>query len=274
MRIGLVLADGTWAQITAAARRADAAGIDAVGFWDHYHSPSLAFAPHNGWAVYGYLAAITRHLRLCPLVLDAPNYSIGRLAKESAMLAILSGGRFELGIGIGDIPDEEAAWGQPPMQDTRTRVAWLTETIAALRLAWRGTFVDFAGDHVHLKGARCAPPPPAPPRVVVGAGGSPRLVRAATHYADEINVYGDPALIAQARATIAACGRPVTLSACADEFEHFGDHIPGTLADQLAPWREQGIDRLFISLYAPYDYLLPSLCEMSPEVEVLAPRAG
>ena len=272
MRIGLVLADGTWEQITSAARRADAAGIDAVGFWDHYHSASLAFAPHNGWAVYGYLAAVTHRVRLCPLVLDAPNYSIGRLAKESAMLAILSGGRFELGIGIGDAPagdlaDEEAAWGQPPYPDAATRIATLAETIAALRLVWSGQPVDFAGAHVHLAGARSAPPPPVPPRVVVGAGASPRLVREAAAYADEINVYGDPSLIATADAVIAGAGRPIALSSCADEFEHFDDHVPGTLGDQLATWRQRGLDRLFITLYAPYDFLLPHLCELIARAE-------
>ena len=82
MQIGIVLADGTWDEIVAAARKADAAGLHAVGFWDHYHSANPAFAPHNGWAVYGYLAAATERIHLCPLVLDGPNYSIGRLAKE------------------------------------------------------------------------------------------------------------------------------------------------------------------------------------------------
>jgi hypothetical protein len=191
------------------------------------------------------------------------------------MLAILSGGRFELGIGIGDVPEEEAAWGQPPMPAAPTRVAWLAETIAALRLAWRGIPVDFAGDHVHLAGAHSIPPPPAPPRVVVGASPALRLVRAAATYADEINVYGDPALIVKARATIAASGRQVALSACADEFDHFGTQVPGPLPDQLATWREQGLDRLFITLYAPYQYLLPRLCALAESnSDAVAPTAS
>lgn len=122
MRIGVVLADGTWPQIVAAARTAVQGGIDAVGFWDHYHSTNPAFAPHNGWAVYGFLASVTERIRLCPLVLDGPNYRVGRLAKESAMLSILSEGRFDLGIGIGDIPEEEAAWGEPPYADAAVRM--------------------------------------------------------------------------------------------------------------------------------------------------------
>ncbi len=48
-----------------------------------------------------------------PLVQDRSNYLLGPLAKESAMLALLSGGRFELGLGAGDYPAEQEAWGQP-----------------------------------------------------------------------------------------------------------------------------------------------------------------
>ena len=260
MKVGIVLADGTWPQIVGAATTADTGGLDALGFWDHYHSTNPAFAPHNGWAVYGFLAAATRRIRLCPLVLDGPNYRIGRLAKETAMLAILSDGRFDLGIGIGDIPEEEAAWGDAPYPDTTTRLDWLEETIAALRLVWTGKPVDFAGSHVRLRGACCPPAPPAPPPVVIGAGGSARLARRAAAYADEINVYNNSVTIAAARGAIAESGRTIELSACADEFDDFGDHLPGSLVDRLEGWREQGIDRLFITLYAPFA-LLPHLCD-------------
>jgi alkanesulfonate monooxygenase SsuD/methylene tetrahydromethanopterin reductase-like flavin-dependent oxidoreductase (luciferase family) len=266
MRVGIVLIDGTWPQIVDAARQADGASIDSVGFWDHYHSSYPGWEPHNGWAVYGYLAANTERIRLCPLVLDGPNYSIGRLAKETAMLSILSGERFDLGIGIGDVPEEEEAWGQPPYPDASVRIDWLEETIAALRLAWTGEKVDFTGEHIRLRGAHCPPAPPSPPPVVIGAASSMRIVRRAAAYADEINVYNNPAVIEGARQVIAASGRDIVLSSCADQFDDFGDQIPGTLEEQLAGWRDRGIDRLFISLYEPYA-LLPRLCEAIPAVQ-------
>lgn len=269
MRIGIVLADGTWSQIVDAAATADAGGLDAVGFWDHYHSANPAFAPHNGWAVYGFLASATRRIRLCPLVLDGPNYRTGRLAKESAMLAILSGGRFDLGIGVGDIPEEEAAWGEPPYADAATRLDWLEETVAALRLVWSGEPVDFGGRHVRLQGACCPPAPPAPLPVVIGAGRSKRLARRAAAYADEINVYNDAAAITAAREAIAGSGRAVRLSTCTEEFEVFGNQVPVTAVDQLERWREQRIDRLFITLYAPFT-LLPRLCDAVARLDASA----
>jgi alkanesulfonate monooxygenase SsuD/methylene tetrahydromethanopterin reductase-like flavin-dependent oxidoreductase (luciferase family) len=260
MRIGIVLVNGTWPQIVDAVRQADAGGIDAVGFWDHYHSSYPGWEPYNGWAVYGYLAAITERIRLCPLVLDGPNYTIGRMTKETAMLSILSDGRFDLGIGIGDVPEEEEAWGQPPYADANTRIDWLEETIAALRLAWSGEPVDYTGQHLRLRGAHCPPGPNVYPPVVIGAGPSLGMVRRAVAFADEINVYNNPRLIAGAKDIIAASGRDILLSSCADQFEDFGDQVPGTLEDQLRAWRETGIDRLFISLYEPYAFL-PLLCE-------------
>jgi alkanesulfonate monooxygenase SsuD/methylene tetrahydromethanopterin reductase-like flavin-dependent oxidoreductase (luciferase family) len=242
MRIGVVLADGTWPEIVEAAQQADDAGIHTLGFWDHYHSINPEFEPHNGWALYGFLASVTRRIQLCPLVLDGPSYSIGRLAKETAMLSIMSGGRFELGIGIGDMPDEERAWGQSPYQDAHARIEWLDETISALRLVWQGEPVDFTGKHVNLCGARCTPAPSRPPRVVVGAGMSSKLVDRAVSYADEVNVYNNHPTIERARQAIESCDRSVELSVTTDRFEDFGNHVPGSLDGLLGAWHGQGVD--------------------------------
>lgn len=138
MQVGIVLAGGNWPAVLEAAQRADVSAIDALGFWDHFHTERQDYAPTVGWAVYGALAALTKRLRLVPMVLDRPNYSLGVLAKESSMLGVISGGRFELGIGAGDYPAEEAAWGLPPYADAPTRVAELAEAVAALRQVWTG----------------------------------------------------------------------------------------------------------------------------------------
>ena len=56
------------------------------------------------------LAAIaTERIRLVPMVICRLNYTLGVLAKETSILSIVSGGRFELGIGAGDYPAEYAA---------------------------------------------------------------------------------------------------------------------------------------------------------------------
>jgi alkanesulfonate monooxygenase SsuD/methylene tetrahydromethanopterin reductase-like flavin-dependent oxidoreductase (luciferase family) len=112
---------GRWDDVVAGARLAEQEGLDAVGFWDHYHSENPDWALTCGWAAYGYLAAITERVRLVPMVLCRPNYLLGVLAKESSILQIASGGRFELGIGAGDYPGNSPP-GACPMP--RRRSGW------------------------------------------------------------------------------------------------------------------------------------------------------
>lgn len=181
------------------------------------------------------------------------------------MLSFLIEGRFDLGIGIGDIP-EQAAWGEPPYADAAVRMEWLEEVVAALRLAWTGHPVEFTGRHVRLRDACCPLAAPSPPPVVIGAGGSNRLVRRAVSYADEINVYYHPDCIATARKVVQKSGRVVALSACIDEYDLVGEHLSGTMLERLRRWQEQGIDRLFVTLYEPFA-LLPLICQAVPHMQ-------
>lgn len=47
----------------------------------------------------------------------------------------------------------------------------------------------------------------------------------------------------------------MTLSVAVDQFEDFGDHLPASLDDLLGEWQGRGIDRLFITTYAPFAFL-------------------
>lgn len=245
IRIGVTLSpSGSWPEITAAATLADQLGLDAVGFWDHYHAERPEWAMICGWSAYGYLAAITRRIRLVPMVICRLNYTLGVLAKESSVLAIASGGRFELAIGAGDYPQEYAAWHQP-YPDAATRIAALGEHVAALRELWTGNLITLIGDCVQLTDAACTPVPPQPPKVVVGAGSSKRLIDAAVAYAGELNVYENEATVAYARDRIATSGRPIALSVA-------GQRDPGTwpndLATTLSHWQALGVSRYFLSV--------------------------
>ncbi len=243
MRVGIVLSPaGNWPAILAAAQLADSSGLDAVGFWDHYHSERPEWAYVCGWSAYGALAMATSRIHLVPMVICRLNYTTGVLAKETALISIVSGGRFELGIGAGDYPAEYTAWHQP-FPDAGTRVAALEETIAALRLLWKGELVTFEGQHVQLTNAACTPAPPAPPRVVAGVGGSRRLIRSAVAYADELNVYADEELLRYARAEIERSGRAVDLSV----FLHWNEW-PADLRGELGRWAALGVSRSFVNI--------------------------
>ncbi|HEY7356468.1 MAG TPA: LLM class flavin-dependent oxidoreductase, partial [Ktedonobacterales bacterium] len=199
MRLGVNLGPtGDWAAMLTAAQIADKLGFDAVGFLDHYHTDELEWPYISGWSAYGALALATARIHLTPLVIDHLNYLPGVLAKETATLAIASGGRFELGIGAGDYFQEARAWGLE-VPEAGARIARLQETVTVLRHIWSGTRVTFEGAYLHLKDAAAIPAPTPAPRVMVGAGSSRRLIRSAVEYADEINVYADDDLIRFAR---------------------------------------------------------------------------
>jgi alkanesulfonate monooxygenase SsuD/methylene tetrahydromethanopterin reductase-like flavin-dependent oxidoreductase (luciferase family) len=243
MRVGAILSPvGDWQAILESAKIADAGGLDAVGFWDHYHSEKPEWAYVCGWSAYGMLAAATKRIKLTPMVICRLNYTLGVLAKESALLAIVSGGRFELGIGAGDYPIEYSAWHQP-FPDATTRVETLEETIAALRLIWQGGAVTYSGKHVQLTDAACTPAPPLAPRVVAGVGGSRRMIRSAVAYADELNLYGDEELVKFARVEIAKSGRAIDLSV-AITWEQWPDDVRSA----LAKWEDLGISRTFVTM--------------------------
>ena len=212
MRIAALLTPTPdWTAVIGAARTADDLGLDAVGLWDHYHSGQPDWGYVAGWAALGAIAASTTRVKVLPMVLNNLHYEPGVIAKESSILARLSGGRFELGIGAGDWPASFAAWGTR-FPDVDERIDRLVEAIDIVRLAWSGVAVDYAGRYTTLRGAICTPRPDEPPRIVVGIGGSRRALERVVAVADEINVYADPALVVEARSASSAVARDVGLS--------------------------------------------------------------
>ncbi len=248
MHIGVNLGPtGDWASMLAAARQADALGFATVGFLDHYHAPRLDWSYLCGWSLYGALAMATSRIALVPMVIDRLNYLPGVLAKEVASLSILSGGRFELGIGAGDFFEEARAWGTL-IPTPAERIAGLKETVQVLQSIWTGESINFAGNFIHLTEAAVTPTPLAPPRIVIGAGSSRSLIASAVEYADEINVYANEDLIRFARQQIAACGRTVALSVFVWEW-------PDDLPAKLTMWEQLGVERTFLTFWHPFEKL-------------------
>src|SRR5262245_11702497 len=95
------------------ARDAEAAGWDAVLLWDHVayrRRPSPAAAPT---AVLTAIAAATSRVRIGMLAAALPRRRPWKLARETATLDVLSGGRLILGVGLGSQAHEEyAAFGE------------------------------------------------------------------------------------------------------------------------------------------------------------------
>jgi alkanesulfonate monooxygenase SsuD/methylene tetrahydromethanopterin reductase-like flavin-dependent oxidoreductase (luciferase family) len=248
MRIGVNLGPtANWTAVLKAAQKADKSGFDALSFLDHYQATKPEGGYVCGWSLYGALAMATTRIKLVPMVICRLNYLPGVLAKETTMLAIMSGGRFELGIGAGDYFEEMHAWGIP-VPKAEARIDGLKETIQVLQRIWKGEEVTYEGKHIHVHNGFCAPAPDRVPRVVVGVGNSRRLLHSAVEYADELNVYADDALIREAQREVEASGRKVSVSTCVWEWRE-------DIEEKLKEWEQLGIERTFVTFWEPFEQL-------------------
>jgi probable F420-dependent oxidoreductase len=124
----------------------------------------------------GYVAAVTSDIRLGVAVVNHPFASPLLLAKQAATVDVLSGGRLDLGIGIGWLEQEFTGSGAT----MKARGARTEEYVAALRTLWSGTGTRFAGEHYEIPAGKQEPLPvqkPGPP-VILGGMSRPAMERA------------------------------------------------------------------------------------------------
>jgi probable F420-dependent oxidoreductase len=110
------------------------------------------------------------------------------LAKEAATLAMLSGGRFELGIGAGWMRSDYEESGIT-MDPPGTRVSRLAEAVSVIKSFFADDVVSFDGDHYKLSDLAGRPKvrPEWAPRVMIGGGGR-RVLSLAARQADIVAI--------------------------------------------------------------------------------------
>src|SRR3984893_4595558 len=124
----------------------------------------------------GYVAARTSRIRLGVAILNLPFVSPAYLAKQATTVDVLSGGRLDLGLGIGWMPEEFTVTGGSPAR----RGARAAEYLAVLRTLWAGEGSPVAREFVSAPAGRQAPRPvqqPGPP-VLLGGMSRPAMERA------------------------------------------------------------------------------------------------
>jgi probable F420-dependent oxidoreductase len=148
-----------------------------------------------------YVAAATERIRLATGVLILPQRNPLVLAKEVASLDRLSGGRLELGIGVGWVREEAEALGA----SFDDRGARTDEYVAAMRALWRDPVATFHGERVRFEGVVSEPRPLQPGGVPIVIGGhSPAAARRAGRYGDGFYPLGvTPDKLARLRTIVA-----------------------------------------------------------------------
>lgn len=171
----------TFEALEARAVAAEAAGFGGIALMDHL-APPLAEDRDlfEAMVTATWLAARTETLRVGHLVLCDSFRHPAVLAKQAVSIDHASGGRFDLGIGWGSVPDEIDRFGVGAT-DTPARVERLAETLEVVRALWSGEPVEFAGRHHRVAGGRQRPRPRGDIPIVVGGAGPRTLALVARH---------------------------------------------------------------------------------------------
>lgn len=169
--VPIVAAGAAWAE---RARQIERLGYATLHVPDHFRE-QLAPVPALAAA-----ALATTRLRVGALVFCNDFRHPVVLAKEAATLDVLSGGRFELGLGAGWLREEYDQAGIP-FDGPGTRVDRLVESVAIVKGLLRGERVTFKGRHYTVAGLEGRPRPVQQPlpAIVIGGGGRRMLTLAA-----------------------------------------------------------------------------------------------
>jgi probable F420-dependent oxidoreductase len=222
---------GGWSRLLELARAADRAGIDRLAVSDHivfgenldaYADPASGgteggkqpTGPDGHWlepmTLLAVLAGMTERIRLSTSILLAALRRPAVLAKEAATLDVLSGGRLDLGVGIGWQREEYEAAGL----DFHRRGDLLDHTLAVCQTLWRDEVAEFSDEHLHFERIHAMPKPVQPRGVPLWISGRinartvARVVRFGSGWIPWGDEIADPARgIAILREALAGAGR-------------------------------------------------------------------
>jgi alkanesulfonate monooxygenase SsuD/methylene tetrahydromethanopterin reductase-like flavin-dependent oxidoreductase (luciferase family) len=229
---------------------ADRVGLDLVTTQDHPYQPGFL----DSWTLQSYIAGRTSRIRLSHNVLNLPLRPPVMLARAAASLDLLSGGRFELGIGAGRVYDAIAAMGGPSLTPGQA-VDALEDAITIVREVWatdKPGLVIVNGKQYRVDGAARGPAPAHHIGIWVG-GGMPRMLRLIGRVGDGWSVPirlflpgGPPALEAPNRiideAALAAGRDPAAVRRIVTFPGRFAESPRGLLDGPPAQWAEELAD--------------------------------
>jgi alkanesulfonate monooxygenase SsuD/methylene tetrahydromethanopterin reductase-like flavin-dependent oxidoreductase (luciferase family) len=154
-------------------------GLDYVAIQDHPYQRRYV----DTWTLMSAIAAKTTTLRVFPDVACLPLRPPAMLAKTAATLDLLSGGRFELGLGGGAFWDAIEAYGGP-FRSAGESLEALEEAVTVIRMMWSGERgLRYEGKHYRLRGTHSGPVPVHRIGIWIGAYG-PRALRQTARIAD------------------------------------------------------------------------------------------
>src|SRR4051812_18181062 len=202
MRIGYFLSSEEYspAELLEQARGAEQAGFSALWISDHYH-PWVDAQGHSAF-VWSSIGALSQVCSLpittavtCPTVRIRPAV----IAQAAATSAVLTGGKFRLGVGTGEALNEHIFGDAWPELDVRLEM--LEESIEIMRGLWKGGTYSHHGKHYTVENARIYTLPDQPVEIHI-SGFGPKAVETAGRLGDGyVSVMPDGELVSKFRSS-------------------------------------------------------------------------
>jgi alkanesulfonate monooxygenase SsuD/methylene tetrahydromethanopterin reductase-like flavin-dependent oxidoreductase (luciferase family) len=219
---------------------AEEAGWDGAFVWDQLHWREPVAAVGDPQITLAAIAGATERIRLGPMVTPLARRRPAKVARETATLDRLSGGRLTLGVGLGSdkFAGEYTITGEE--LDDRKRAGMLDEALGILQTAWTGEPVRHRGEHYTIDAMRFLPRPvqrPGVPIWVAGFYGKSKPLRRAIRYQGFFPVgIEHPDQLAEISAELTRLGRETSDGAA----EPFDIAVELDLASDPAPYAAAG----------------------------------
>ena len=152
---------------------AETLGFDSVWLTEHHFSDD-GYTP-SPLVIAGAIGQVTSKMRIGTNLMLLPLADPLRLAEDAATLSILTGGRFDLGVGLGYRELEFDYFGRKLSH----RPSLMEEGVLLLRKAWAGETIHHHGKRFQVDGLNVTPVPKDPPRLFMGGMSEPAIARAA-----------------------------------------------------------------------------------------------
>ena len=289
MKVGLITPQGwkmeytgwdpaeAWARTVELAKQAEELGFESLWAFDHFTTvpePTDEMTLES-FSQLSAIAMVTQNVRLGHMVICTSFRNPALTAKLASTIDVISGGRFEIGIGAGWKEDEWIAYGYgfPPIGE---RISTFEEHLEVISRMIAPGHASYEGERVHVIDAINEPrgiQPKIP--LIVGGNGPKRTAGLAVKFADELNfVFRQPEWVAarmgEVRTMCEAAGRdPDTLRFSVYTLDEDYTDAGQARVDRIGAWAETGVDRI-VCFPTKFD---PSLEAQAAFAEDVKPRA-